>query len=83
MMKQEFIFQPRTRSIRQNKILSLGDYQQNPIRDISSKDDIFENDDEFGESFDKLNDLFEDYLAPDLSDFEPSLNSNKFTDTDS
>jgi Transposase family tnp2 len=83
MMKKEFIFQPKTRSIRQNKILSLGDYQQNPIRDISSNEDIFENDGIFGESFEELDDLFEDYSAPDISDFEPLLNSNKFTDTDS
>ena len=66
--------------------MSLGDNQQNPILShTSSDDDMFEDDDilddnEFSESFDKLNNLFEDYSAPDLLDYELPLNLNEFTD---
>ena len=57
--------------------MSLGDNQQNPTLDYtSSDDDIFEND-EFSKSFNKLNNLFEDYLTPD---FKLPLNLNEFTD---
>ena len=84
LTKQEFTFQPRKRNIRQNQVMSLRDDQQNPILDHTSFDnDILEDNSEFGESFDDLNNLFEDYLAPDLSDSELLLNSNEFTDSQS
>jgi len=38
MKKQEFVFRPRTRNIRQNQFMSLGDYQENPIQDHNSFD---------------------------------------------
>ena len=76
--KQEFTFKSRTRNIQKSRIISLG---QNPILNHSSSDDeVFENNSEFNESFDKLNNLFEDYSAPDLSNFE-LLNLNEFTDS--
>ena len=68
--------------------MSLGDYQENPIQDHNSFDadicnaDISEDDSALIETFDRLNNLFEDYSAPDFSDFEPSK-SNEFIDTDS
>src|SRR5581483_453554 len=77
--KKEFIFRSRTRNIRQNQIMSLGD-QESLIQDHDNifntdildadildadiinadifNDDITEDD---SATFDKLNDLFEDY----------------------
>src|SRR5581483_10800458 len=102
--KKEFIFRSRTRNIRQNQIMSLGD-QKSLIQDhddIFNADildanildadildadildaDIFNNDITKDNSitFDKLNDLFEDYLASGFLDSE-SPEPNKFIDTD-
>ena len=81
MTKQEFTFRPRTRNIRLNQIMSLNDYQRNLVQDYTSSDDnIFEGDSAFNETFDELNNLFEDYSAPDFSDSRPS---NEFINTDS
>ena len=63
--------------------MSLGDYQGNLIQDYNSFNvdicnvDISEDDSALIETFDRLNNLFKDYSAPD---FEPSK-SNEFIDT--
>jgi len=79
--KQDFTFRPRKRNIRQNQTISLGDNQRNSILDHTSFDNDIKYDNEFDESFNNLNNLFKDYSAPDLSDFEFPLNSNKFADS--
>ena len=61
--------------------MSSDDNQQNLILSHTSSDyDIFEDNSKFSESFNKLNNLFEDYLALDLLNYELLLNSNEFTD---
>jgi hypothetical protein len=83
MTKQEFTFRPRTRNIRQNQFMSLGNGQDIFDDDTFNADifdddtfnaDIFNDDisEDNNETFDKLNNLFEDYSAPDFSDSGPS-----------